>query len=447
MRRLLAAVALLSLLLAACTTPTPHKATQRTVAGPPAKLGGQRLGGPLCGTTDVTTDLNNYFQNLPDNSTITLPRVCFFVTGSVYIQSHTNITIHGNGAEIEQAANGDGTSFDPVLYVLADTNIKIDNLILDGGNPDYSMGSAGTEGRYGIFMQADNGFLFTHSTVQNMLGDWAIAQFGYDAVTQPPHYVGPQHPNTGLVWTYDTFTNAGYHGFTDESSGCWTLLPCTGWLIAYSHMTNMNVDAMDWEVDAAGSSFNADGTVDSIAQDYVTILDNTWTNWFDDWFASLNFPQVQEQHLHFTGNQLYADGSFFEVTCTTTVEPSPPFPGDNPVQNRDLCIDWTIQNNVWHLPYAPSGYSGGINTSQFEYIHQFSMSNNVIRSCPNTLTGACAGAPNHNIALAFVNDGTIKNNDFTGNAAVFDPTSGGNTVTCTSNKVGAWPAPPTVNTC
>ena len=50
----------------------------------------------------------------------------------------------------------------------------------------------------------------------------------------------------------------------------------------------------------------------------MTIENNTWVDWGNDWFASVQgqTPGVQEQHLTLSNNTLEGDGSLFEVVGT-----------------------------------------------------------------------------------------------------------------------------------
>ena len=87
------------------------------------------------------------------------------------------------------------------------------------------------------------------------------------------------------------------------------------------------------------------------AQDDVTIEDNVWSNWGNDWFASVQgqTPGVQEQHLTITGNTLDGNGPLFEVVGTNRASTTEPYTNDY----------WTITDNASGPGYYVAPYRGG----------------------------------------------------------------------------------------
>ena len=78
---------------------------------------------------------------------------------------------------------------------------------------------------------------------------------------------------------------------------------------------------MDLEYDEYSTPFNADGTPYWAAQDNISILNSTWTNWNgSDWFVSDQgqAPGVQQQHVTITGNTLNDNAPLFEIVGTPT---------------------------------------------------------------------------------------------------------------------------------
>jgi hypothetical protein len=262
-------------------------------------------------STDVTATFNQELTSLPDNTTLDLSQgACYLVSAPLTLKDKSKITINGNAATIKEAAPL--PSFSPIVNLWHDSGVTVTSVTLEG---TYNGSNAGVEGDYGVVLEGDNGITISGDTIENTQGDWVYLSPPYD-VSQETDAL-----NTNVTFVGDSFLNAGYHGITVESAGCLTLAPCNGLTIEDSTMTNIFEDAMDFEYDDYSTGFNADGTPFWAAQDYVTIQNNTWTNWGgSDWFASIQgqAPGVQEQHLSITDNTLVGDGPFMESLELTT---------------------------------------------------------------------------------------------------------------------------------
>ncbi len=285
-------------------TPSPP-----VVVTPPASI-------PDDCSSDAAPALVSWLSSLPQDSASRRivvrfsAQACYVVNETLLLQGTTDLTINGNGATLRIPAWGADESSALALY--GDTNLTIENLNIVGGY-NGSNGGAGDENDYGVEFEGDNGITFTNDSLSNIQGDFLYFE--------PPYNLDNSNLNTGITIKDSTFTNAGYHGITDESSGCWTTAPCNGVTIENDSFDGMGTDAMDFEVDDYSTLFNPGSLVpQSFAQDYVTITDNTWSNWTADWFVSLQGqgPGVQQQHVTIACNILESSGPLFEIQGTNT---------------------------------------------------------------------------------------------------------------------------------
>jgi hypothetical protein len=451
-RRVLAALALCALALTACSAaplgrqplgPAPGLRTIPTTASsrgahpeatplaPTSSLvkavglgnkrgtSGRRGGAVTCGA-DTTAAWNAYLAGLPANSTITLPfQACYNVSGFVsstsglmvglLMKDKKNLTIHGNGATFQALSP---PQLNPIMEVYANNNVKIDHLTING--PGCAQGcGGGTELDYGLYMESNNGFVMTNSTVENVRGDWVITQGGFDTSGDPNAFA----ENTAVTFNQDTFLHAGYHGFTNEATGCLTAAPCNGLTIENSTMTDMNVDAMDWEVDVSSSSVCA-GVPCGLVQNNVNIVNNTWSAYGDVWFASLQgqTPGVAEQNQRFIGNKLINTDSagFFDVNGTSATVAG--------ADARFLDSNWTIQNNTVVNATYDGAFQG--RAILFENVYRLTMTNNFLPQCLNVPVGLhyyqCTGAPSGQyVGSVYGGSGSITNNNLANYNAVF----------------------------
>ncbi len=386
--RVLAAVAICVLTLAACgasatrhpaAKPRHHTVTPRhhTVTLPLFGLT------PTC-SGDDTTALNNFFASVPSNTTVTLPHDgCFNVATTLHIANTTGLTINGNGTAIHQTVAGTGNdALEPLLFLTQDTNLKISNLTIDGADTG-SNGGDDYEGNYGVMLEGDTNVLLTGMTVENIQGDCLLLQSENDI---PPSFGAL---NLNVTVTQSTFHVCGYHGLTVEAADHFTFGPG-------NKVTDSGLDAMDFEVDGANTYFEG-GQPQGVAEDNVTIVNNTWTNWSGDWFASLQgqTPGVQEQHLTFKDNTLNGTGSgFFDVVGTAPADSSSPW------LNYGMTITGNHGNASLGIAYGRDvpGY--------FDYQGGLDITNNSLN--------IGGGAPDYLVALAIIGaqTATVKGNTF-----------------------------------
>ena len=353
---------------------------------------------------DATSALSTFINGAPDATSITLPaRACFLVNGTLTIRGKNGLTINGNGATFKQTALPGA----PLLQLFSNTNLAINNLTLDGAT---THDAAGGEINYGITFESDDGVSLTSDTIENTGGDWVYLEPPYDTKNLP---------NTNITFNQDKFLNAGYHGFTFESVGCWTTAPCNGLTIENSTMTNIQVDAMDAEVDLASTDFINGVSID-YAENYITIENNTWTNWNgSDWFVSLQgqTPGVQEQHVTLTGNTLNDNAPPLEVDGTRLDLTTP----------QHMNVTLTVTNNHYGPGYTVKPYRGGTSPAiSLQNIVGLTMIGNTFPWCPGVNFPACNASPpaEYEMGNSGILYGNIKSNDFYGAIDLQDPSWG-----------------------
>jgi hypothetical protein len=318
-----------------------------------------------CGS-DASASLSKQ-ANASSNKTINLPKSkCYLIKSNIFIHNVKNLTINGNGATFVAPAHP--AEWNPLLELFQDTNLKIDNVHIIGGYNGEN-GGAAYEGIYGIVFEADNGVTFSNSSMKNIQGDFLNFRSPFD--TDPP----TGNTSTNVNITSDTFTNAGYHGLTVESVGCYTTAPCNGLTVSKSTFTGVSVDAMDFEYDNYSSCVQG-GVATWAAENYITIEDNRWVNWNADWLASIqgqNGPDscnnnapggVAFQHLQLLRNTLDGSSAIFEVVGTPQGATSPLY------WNSDWVVagnSFTMGNYGW--PYRGDDTVAG----QLYFIHNLTL--------------------------------------------------------------------------
>lgn len=356
-----------------------------------------------CGS-DLSAFLSEGFSAVPANTTITLfHNACVTINNSLWIQRTTGLTINGNGATLRQTIPGTDNSIVPILFLTQDTNLTINNLNIVGPY-DGTNGGSGVEGRYGIEMEADAGVRLSGLNVSNIQGDCLILQAPQDVNNATDAL------NTNVTVNNSTFNGCGYHGVTVES--------VDGFTLAFNRLSNIAVDAMDFEVDLASTHFT-NGAPRYVAEDNVLIAANVWTNWGNDWFASLQgqTPGVQEQHVNFSGNVLATSGPLFEVVGTNPALTTPQYTN----------AYWTIENNAFTPGFYGFPYRGGLSVAgQLYDISHLTMENNTFPLCAGIFESPepeslCAAPNEYLLDLDVITYSTIAHNDFSGALGVVMP--------------------------
>lgn len=363
-----------------------------------------------CGSGDSSEALSQFLATVPANTLVTFPENgCFVVNETVLVQGATGLTIDGNGSTFKQTASPANPA--PLVELWNDKNLTIENLKIEG-NYDGTNGGSGEEGDYGVEFEADSGVTLTNDSVSDIQGDFLYFSPPYDVTTSDAL-------STGITITNSTFTNAGYHGLTVESVGCPTLAPCNGLMISGDTFSNINVDAMDFEYDEYSTPFNPDGTPYWAAEDDVTISHNTWINWGNDWFASVQgqLPGVQEQNLTLSDNTLEAYSALFEVVGTNRALTPEASTNDH----------WTITGNTFASGYYGAPYRGsGSVSGQLYFITNLTLANNNFPLCDGEYevpqpASECTAPSGYVFDLDTITYGSIANNDFSGSLGIVLP--------------------------
>jgi Right handed beta helix region len=381
------AVTLLAVLLASSVTYSTIQPAAATSSAPPS----------TCGTnTDSTSALQTWINSQPANSTLTMPSgACWNVDGTVTIRSTTGLRINANGSTFLQATAP--TTSSPILQLWLDTNLAIENLNIHG-----ALNQAGSdEGDYGIQMEADNGVLLSGISMNEIQGDFVYLSPPYDVDSTSDAL----NKNVWIIGS--TLHNGGYHGLSIES--------VDGFVVDNDTFTNINEDAVDLEYDEYSTPFNADGTPYWAAQDNISILNSTWTNWNgSDWFVSDQGqgPGVQQQHVTVSGNTLNDNAPLFEIVGTATyIAPT----------TASLNTWLTITNNKLGAGFIGKAYRGGSSPVMSIYsVAGLDMENNNFPLCP---TSAACGATATQYVMDLFNGtfDTIKNNNFSGALGIREP--------------------------
>lgn len=385
-------------------------------------VAGAGLGGCLATTppsiatdcsADVGTALSSLVNGLPANSTVNLTAgACYLVNSTVTIASTTGLTINGNGSTLKRTDVMAPGQKDPILMLRQNTGLTLNNVKVIGAY-NGSNGGASTEGNYGLFMEANHGVTVSGMNMSNVQGDFVTLV----SAANDPAAGDDQSLNTAVNITGSTFIGAGYHGLTVES--------VNGLTVTSDIFAGMGVDAIDFEVDVADTTFDAAGNAQAYAEDNVNISNNTWSEFQNDWFASLQgqLPGVQEQNVTLFGNQINAASPLVEISGTN------PYLTDQRYWNKNLII---AANHG--LQPALSTHGGGApgteSTMQIQGVVGLTIAN-------NTLPLDSPNAPYLSVLQAFENQNmVITQNTFAGAYSVLQPDSAANTGTPCGNHFG-----------
>lgn len=392
------AVASLAIVLGSTVTYLSIKPTAAVASSAPTST---------CGTnTDSTATLQTWINSQPANSTLTMPTgACWNVDGTVTILGAVGLTINANGSTFLQATAP--TVAGPILQLWLDTRLTIRDLNIRGAlNPNGGNGGVSDEGDYGLKLEADNKVVLSGINVSEIQGDFVYLSPPYDVT----NVSDALNKNIWIIGS--TFKNSGYHGLTIES--------VDGFVVDDDNFTNISTDALDLEYDIYSTPFNTDGTPYWAAQDDISILNSTWTNWNgSDWFVSDQgqTPGVQQQHVTISGNTLNGDGSLFEVVGTPTYSTTGPY----------LNIYLTITNNTMGTGAYGKPYRGG--TSPAMSIHSVAgldMENNTFPLCAGIFeypqpASQCSTPDGYEMDLYNGTFDIIKNNNFSGAIGIREP--------------------------
>jgi hypothetical protein len=256
-----------------------------------------------CSVADSAGILTNWLNSLPANSTVNFPaNGCFLINSTLWVHNTTGLTINANNSWLVQSVAPAVPA--PFIFLTQDTNLAMSNAVVVGAY-NGTNGGADQEGDYGFLLEADHGVTLTHLNVNDIQGDFINLNAPDSGDTGNDISL-----NTNITIQSSSFTNAGFHGLTVES--------VNGLKVNQSTFTNMGVDAMDFEYDVFSTTFDGQGNPQEAAQDNVCITNDTWTNFKDDWFASMQgqLPGVQQANVVLYNNVINAASPLIVITGT-----------------------------------------------------------------------------------------------------------------------------------
>ena len=374
-------------------------------------------------SADVGKALGDWLSSLPAGSTVTLPSgACYRIDTSLIIHNTSGLTINGNGSLISQSkAGGQGTDVQGIVYLRQNANLTLNGLKVAGAF-NGNNGGVSYEGNYGLFMEANHTVTVTGMKMSNIQGDFIILDPPQNNDTP-----GDNSLNTAVNIQSSTFTNAGYHGLTVES--------VNGLTVNNSTFTNMGVDAIDMEYDVYSTAFDAQGNPLQAAEDNVSITNDTWTNFRDVWFASIQgqSPGVQQDNVLLSNNTLDAHSPLIEDIGTN--------PAITPTQYQNRGLIVTLNKNL-QPAIGTTGASiadpnpGHVAAMQIQGVVNANISGNTFPLYDGD-TNYFANTPYISVLQAYENPNLIvRSNNFVGAYNILQAGSAANTVTECGNGYG-----------
>jgi hypothetical protein len=364
-----------------------------------------------CSVADSTAILNSWLNGLPSGSSVQFPaNGCFHIQGSLWLYNTTDLTINGNDSTILQTVPGPESVVQPIVYLTQDTQLVMKDLTIDGAY-NGSNGGVNFEGDYGLLLEADHGVTLNDISVNNIQVDFIDLNAPDSGVTGSDTSL-----NSDIFVTHSTFQHCGYHGLTIESADG----------VAFSHdaFSEIGTDAMDFEYDVYSTTFDAQGNPQEAAQDNIRIIDDTWNDFGDDWFASLQgqVPGVQEQNVMLSGNTINAQSPLVEIGGTNPYLTSSQYwnIGLTIADNTGLQGAIPIRGGSITTPFAGSAMSIEAVVNANIRANTFPMFDGTPDYFPNTPYLAVLQA------LELKNL-TMTGNNFSGALGILDPTSLANT--------------------
>jgi hypothetical protein len=181
---------------------------------------------------------------------------------------------------------------------------------------------------------------------------------------------------------------------------------------------------MDFEYDVYSTTFDAQGNPQEAAQDNVRIINDTWSDFGGDWFASLQgqLPGVQEQNVVLSGNTINAHSPLVEIVGTNPYLTSSQYwnIGLTIADNTSLQGAIPIRGGSITTPFAGSAMSIEAVVNTNIRANTFPMFDGTPDYFPDTPYVAVLQA------LELKNL-TMTGNNFSGALGILDPTSQANT--------------------
>lgn len=127
------------------------------------------------GRTDVSRSFATFLARVPDGSTVTLKRgATYRMESTLVISRRSGLTIDGNGARILATTSGGLTRAH--VRVIDSRNVRINDLIVEGANPDAGLADAAyrpdREHQHGFDIRSSSGVTLARVTVTDVYGDF-----------------------------------------------------------------------------------------------------------------------------------------------------------------------------------------------------------------------------------------------------------------------------------
>lgn len=368
-------------------------------------------------SVDNTSDLQSFLTTLPANSVVNFPSGgCYLIQSRLNLTGINGLTINGNGSTLKRTDTTEIQSKKllPIIFIANDNNISINGLNLDGSYDGSNYGGVGYEDHYGLLLECSNNVSLTNLSVKNIQGDFLNLQAPFSTYCSTTG----KAINNNVNVTNSTFTNAGYHGIVFEA--------INGTNISNNTFDGMGVDAIDAEYDVY-STIITNGRVTTAAEDNINVSNNTWANFKDIWFASIQgqSPGVQEQNVTLTGNTIQTGSGLIQILGTDQTKTTSDY------WNNGLTI---TNNTIVNGQTAKAVNGGSIATPYADSIMKIKNVSNVKLS-DNTFPvydGTVGYYYNHPYLAALqaisINGLTLSNNSFSGALGILHPNSASNNV-------------------
>jgi hypothetical protein len=160
--------------------PVPSHITAEGVTPPTGKALAPPSSIPANCSTDVTSQLQSWFDSVPDGSVMAFPaHACYRIEGTLMLDGRNNLLLEGNGATLQAKTRGTGRRKDRdrcQLFVRSSSNITVQDLIVRGANPHAGTSAAAyvaaLEAQHAFKLTGDNGVFLDRVQAYDTYGDF-----------------------------------------------------------------------------------------------------------------------------------------------------------------------------------------------------------------------------------------------------------------------------------
>jgi hypothetical protein len=352
-------------------------------------------------SADVSAALNAWLASVPNGSTIDFPSgACYGIDSSLVLTSRSNLTINGNGGEVEvlnkiTSANTSATYTSVPNVTIWDTNggsnITFENMTLIGDNPntdDLCNPDGLLEYSHGINFEGVNTGAVNNVNIENVCGDFVEFE-AFDESAQNPQW---QDDATNITITGGGFYTSGRQGIGITDADNITITGVT--------MSGVPEDAIDIEPDTALAT-NSNIKIINNTFEYINnyLLANGGGSGGSPNVGSITFSGNTQTHPGSCSASVYAETPSGATTRTNYVITN------NKLEPYTTLADLTSVNDVTITNNTDSGAAGN---------------------------GGCSSSAG--VVLDNVNTASIYSNDFGSSVNEIDQLTGGSALTICSNK-------------